>query len=358
VPPGNVIAGQPRYWNPDLRPALIHQWNVTLEYQFLPSFSLSAAYVGEDGTHLVNPREYNQPLPGIGPLASWAPSLQRRPLYNLLPLVTNISGTDSSSLMNYNSLQVSARQRFSHGLEFQASYTISKVLTDNRGYYGNGGADAEAAYWQNAYDRRGDYGVGFFNAAHIFTSGGHYDLPLGRGRTFGSGWNRWIDAVLGGWGTGYILHAHTGFPVTLQATGTAGGQNDRAALRPNRYLQGFTYVDQNIDCWFGTTDTICLTPGVNDGKCVYGVPDAALFGNSAKSTERAPGLFSLDMNLSKRFPITESKYALLRADFYNLPNHPSFSPPARNISTASTFGAITGTAIGSRTIELALKVYF
>ncbi len=358
VPPGNTLAGQPRYWNPDLRPAFIQQWNVTLEYQFLPSFSVSAGYVGENGTHLVDPREYNQPLAGVGPVATWAPSLQRRPLYKVLPLVTNISGTDSSSIMNYNSLQVSARKRFSHGLEFQASYTLSKVLTDNRGYYGNGGADAEAAYWQNAYDRHGDYGVGFFNATHIFTSGGHYDMPVGRGRTLGSSWNRVIDAVLGGWETGYILHAHSGFPVTLQATGTAGGQNDRAALRPNRYLDGFTYVNQSIDHWFGTADTICLTAGVNDGKCAYGVPDAASFGNSAKSTERAPSLFSLDMNLSKRFRITESKYVMLRSDFFNLPNHPSFSPPARNISTSSTFGSITGTSVGSRTIEMALKLYF
>src|SRR5262249_37235317 len=97
---------------------------------------------------------------------------------------------------------------------------------------------------------------------------------------------------------------------------------------------------------------------VNDGRCVYGVPDAASFGNSAKSTERAPGLFSLDLNLSKRFNFTESKYIMIRSDFYNLPNHPSFSPPARNISTSSTFGSIIGTSVGSRTIELALKLYF
>jgi hypothetical protein len=64
------------------------------------------------------------------------------------------------------------------------------------------------------------------------------------------------------------------------------------------------------------------------------------------------------MNLSKRFDITEAKYVLRRSDFHNLPNHPAFSPPARNIWTASTFGAITGTSIGSRTIELALKLYF
>ena len=358
VPPGNTLAGQVRYWNPDLRPAFIQQYNLSLEYQFFPTFSLTAAYVGEKGTHLINPREYNQPLPGVGPLSTWAPAIQRQPEYKVLPLVTNISGTDSSSTMNYNSLQVSGRKRFSHGLSFQAAYTFSKVLTDNRGYYGNGGADAESAYWQNAYDRRGDYGVGFFNAAHIFSSGGQYELPVGKGRAFGSSWNRAVDTVLGGWEIAYVLQAHSGFPISLLATGTAGGQDARAALRPNRYLSGFTYVGQNIDHWYGTTDTICLTAGVNDGKCVYGVPDPAKFGNSGKATEKAPSLTSLDVNVSKRFKITESKYVTFRSEFFNLPNHPSFSPPARNISTPTTFGAITGASVGARTIQMALKFNF
>src|SRR5215471_731508 len=88
VPQGNTLAGQVRYWNPDLRPAFIPQWNVSLEYQFAPTFSLTAAYVGEKGTHLVNPREYNQPLPGTGPLSTWAPAVQRQPEYRVLPLVT------------------------------------------------------------------------------------------------------------------------------------------------------------------------------------------------------------------------------------------------------------------------------
>ena len=141
-------------------------------------------------------------------------------------------------------------------------------------------------------------------------------------------------------------------------TGTVGGQDVCAGNRPNWYLPGFTYIGQSIDRWFGTTDTICLTAGVNDGKCVYGAPDATSFGNSGKATERAPNFVSLDFNVSKQFHITESKYFLYRAQFFNLPNHPSFSPPARNISAPATFGAITGTAVGARTIEMALKFYF
>jgi hypothetical protein len=253
---------------------------------------------------------------------------------------------------------VSGRKRFSHGLEFQASYTFSKVLTDNRGYYGNGGAGGEGAYWENAYNRHGDYGVGFFNATHLFSSGGHYDIPVGRNRHFGSSWSKPLDMVLGGWGTDYVFQAHSGFPMTLQVTGTAGGQDARSANRPNRYGTGFDYVGSNIDHWFGTNAAVCLTAGVNDGKCVYGAPDPTAFGNTGKATEHAPDFLSLDFNISKQFHITESKYFLYRAQFFNLPNHPSFSFPGRNITTQSTFGQITGVAVAARTIEMALKFYF
>ncbi len=70
--------------------------------------------------------------------------------------------------MRYNSLQVSANKRMSHGLQFIASYTFSKTLSDSLGYYGSGGVAAESAYWQNAYNRHGDYGPAFFDAtAHL-----------------------------------------------------------------------------------------------------------------------------------------------------------------------------------------------
>src|SRR6202035_4114495 len=85
-----------------------------------------------------------------------------------LSQINQISFTESEAGMNYNALQVTARRRASHGLEFLANWTYSKGLSNNLGYYGaSGGAgDSQSAYLQDAYNGGGDYGPTFFDATH------------------------------------------------------------------------------------------------------------------------------------------------------------------------------------------------
>jgi len=357
VQPQDKLSGQPRAWDPKLRPAFIQQWNFTLEYQFSSTFSLNAGYVGQRGRHLVNPREYNQPLADPGPPSTWRPLQVRRPLNSAIPLVTNISGTDSSATMDYNSLQVSGRKRLGHGLEFLASYTLSKTLTDNLGYYGSGGVNAEGAYWQNAYDRKGNRGPSFFDARHNFSFAGFYELPIGRGRPIGGKMSRIANLALGGWTVNYIVSMHSGFPVTLITSTDPTRQAVRGNVRPNHY-KTLSYAGQSIDNWFGTGNTFCLGQGVNDGRCAYGVPADGRFGNAAIGSERAPDFRNLDLGIGKKFAVTEAKYFDFRFEFFNFFNHPSFGPGNRNIASPSTFGIIGSTISSPRNVELALKFYF
>jgi hypothetical protein len=357
VQPLNALSGQVRYWNPDLRPAFIQQWNLTTEYVFTPNFSLTAAYVGQDGTHLVNAREYNQPLPGVGPVSTWLPIQQRTPLYSVLPLVTNVSGTDSSSIMRYNSLQVSANKRLSQGLQFISSYTFSKTLSDSLGYYGSGGVAAQSAYWQNAYNRHGDFGPAFFDATHIFSFGSVWDIPVGKERKFGSGMNRAADLIVGGWKVDSIASVHSGFPITILSVDESNQSVRAGSTRPNYYLP-LAVQNQSIDHWFGTNNTYCLTPGVNTGSCAYGVPAAGTFGNGGVGTQRAPGFVNLDLSFGKKFAVKEKQYLDFRADLFNVFNHANFGPPGATVSSPGSFGVITTQIGGPRVIQLALKYYF
>jgi len=341
-------SGQIRVWNPHVRPQFTQQWNVTGEYQILKETSLSVGYVGHKATHLIAPTDWNQPLPGTGDPSTWIPSQQRRPLYSVLPLVTFISGTDSWAISDYHSLQASVRQRLSKGLEFLASYTFGKVLTNNRGFYGSGvfGGD-QGAYPSNAYNRKTDYGPAFFDVKHNFVLSGTYDLPFGKGRKWGSNWNGIVDGILGGWSTSNIITLHTGFPITVIDTSVTASslQAPRAGAfpRPNRIGSG-NINNHTIDNWIFAGDFVH--------------PALGTFGNSGVGILRGPGWKNWDFTIGKKLSVTESNYFDLRAEFFNLTNTPNFQLPGRDLASPSTFGKITTTLNESRRVEFALKYYF
>ncbi|GIU75742.1 MAG: hypothetical protein KatS3mg004_2829 [Bryobacteraceae bacterium] len=364
-PAGTVVPQlQGRAWHPDLRPQTTSQVNFTLEYQIDKSTSISAGYVGQKGTHLVAPVEANQPLPGTGPVSTWPNLNLRRPLINKLPNVGNIARTESSATMDYHSLQLSARRRYSGGLEMLASYTFGKTLTDNLGYYGSAFTQGEGAYWQNAYDRRANRGRAFFDARHNLSIGALYDLPFGKGKRFGSNMPKAAELLFGGWNINTMVLAHSGFPITVRAIDRTS-QAVRGNVRAN-YFRKLVKNESlvNVDNFFGLpTDTAARTAffcpaGVDDGKCPYGNPGDGLFGTASIGTEQAPSFFSMDFSIGKKFYVSESRYFDFRTEFFNALNHVSWAPPPANIGSPATFGAVTAQVQSPRNIQFGLKFYF
>ncbi len=86
------------------------------------------------------------------------------------------------------------------------------------GYYGQGGQASQSNwYYQNIYDAAAEWGPCDYDAQSNFVANAVYDIPFGRGRTFGNGMNKALDAVAGGWTLAGILSLHTGFPLTIGA---------------------------------------------------------------------------------------------------------------------------------------------
>lgn len=348
-------SGLIRVWDPNLRPQFTQQYNLTLEYQILKNTSISAGYVGHNATHLVAPTDWNQPLPGTGPASTWVNFNLRRPLYPVLPAVTQISGTASWAVSRYNGLQVSARQRLTKGFEYLLSYTFSKTMTDNLGYYGSGGVAAQSAYSGNQYNQHGyNYGPAFFDAKHNFVWSGSYELPIGKGRLIGNNWNTAVNAVLGGWAANSIVSLHTGFPITITTTDLSL-QNPRGAAHPDAI--GTPTITSNPDCYiYNPNNNSCA--GVS-GTVAYAQQALGTFGSVGVGTVRAPGYANWDFGIGKKFNITEHQHIEFRAEFFNFNNHPSFSPPDRTWTpTSKTFGQITGTVSPPRNLEFALKYRF
>ncbi len=297
-------------------------------------------YVGEHGTQLAFDESYFQRilLPNGSTLPS--PYVAGNPA---LAGISGINGTSSDGSMKYDALQLSVRKRFSRGLEYQLAYTWSKSMSNSIGFYGQAGgqADAPTGYPQNIYNRAGEWGPSYFNAAQLFSFNASYELPFGRGKPIGANWHPIGNAILGNWRLGGILSLHSGFPITVSAldrSGTIGlGPRANCVASP----AGSDGVGP-FSTWFNTA--------------AFKQPSAGTFGSCGVGTTYGPGLRDLDLSAQKDFHITEAKRLEFRVEFFNFTNTPIFNAPNANVN-AATFGQIT-VAQGERNIQVALKFYF
>jgi Carboxypeptidase regulatory-like domain len=335
-------SGQVRAWDPKLRPQFTQQWNVFAEYLLGSRSSINVGYVGNKSTQLVTPIDGNQPLPGTGNPSTWLPVQQRRPLYSFNPAILSISTTASRGRSDYNALQATFKQRLWQGLDFIANYTLGSAKANNSGYFGNAGVAGEGAYPMNSYDIEANYGPAAYDARHLFSLAGSYDLPFGKERQVGADWNRALDAVAGGWSLSFAVTAHSGFPITVTDGANPSLQASRAPERPNRIGSG--EVDNpTLERWIDRAAFVSAPLGQ--------------FGDAGVGILRAPRFANIDLSLSKRILTVGRQYFMFRAEIFNVLNHPNFGAPTANIQS-TTFGTITSTVGDSRIVQLVTKYYF
>jgi hypothetical protein len=335
-------SGVVRAWDPNLRPQFTQQWNAFAEYLIGSRSSINIGYVGNKSKNLVTPIEGNQPLPGVGPASTWTSLQSRRPLFAFNPLITDISTTASRGRSDYHALQTTFKQRMTKGFEFVANYTYGRANSNNLGYYGSGGVAAEGAYPVNSYDIEANYGPAFFDARHIFSMAGSYQVPVGRDRAYGTSMNKALDWVIGGWDTSFALTAHSGYPITVQDGARPSRQATRSVEWPD-LIGDPVPANQSIDMWLNRSAFQSAALGT--------------FGNAGVGVARAPKYWNVDFSLSKRLVTFGRQYIQLRGEAYNVFNHPNFGPPERNIQNQN-FGTIISTIGDPRIVQLVAKYFF
>ena len=325
-------AGAPSIYSIDsnsYRDAFTFEWTFGVQRQISNSLSFDATYMGSKTTGLLGDLLINQATPGIGPI-----QLRRRfPQYAAINYWTPIG------FSTYNSLQLKAEQRFSHGLSALASYTYGKAI-DLTGspIFGDtvaGGPQQKGNIFENK-------GLAGFDIRHRLVVSYAYELPAGRGKQFLANANRVVDTLLGGWQLNGITTAQTGSPFTVFVPGdpnsTGGG-----TLRADRLADGNLPSSQRtVQRWFDTT--------------AFAAPALYQFGSSGRDILTGPGLVNFDASLFKNFNFTESKRLQFRAEVFNVFNHTQLLLPGQTINT-STFGVITA-ARPAREMQMALKLYF
>ena len=160
-------------------------------------------------------------------------------------------------------------------------------------------AGSQSAYWQNLFNQQSEFGPTYFDEKFNFVPSFVYHLPFGRGRKFGKGWNKGIDAFVGGWQLGGVLHRTYRLPADHQTCERSLGNRTPAATVPKSSARRTirTRLDPALPGWMSRPIT---TPALHT------------FGDAGVGIVRGPGEFRLDLSLAKQFHITEQKYFELR----------------------------------------------
>ncbi len=342
----NASTGTYRAWDSNVRPAYIQEFTFSNEIQLDNQTSISLAYLGQLGQHLIDARAANQIQQGttVAPYAA------------LVGQGGSVVETQSDAVSKYNALQIQARHRQHNGLEYTANYTWSHALTNSSGFYGVASVNGSSPYWQDAYNGHADYGNAGFDVRHNVSGTLVYQLPVGRGQRFGGNLNHYVDEAIGGWKVSGDAVAYSGLPVTIFGPNNTNLNN--RAERANQY-RPLIVRNRTLTNWFGTDPSAvpCQTPGVDNGFCAYGAAGPGQFGSAQNNTERAPGFAQIDLTAGKAFAITEAQHVEFRGDFFNVANFASYSNPDNTISDSS-FGLINNVRSIPRTIQFSLHYSF
>jgi hypothetical protein len=333
-------------------------YNLTLQYEITSNQTFQLGYVGNSVRHLgvyINPNSPSEILPpGLNSYA-----------YSPYPDFQNsITYTSMAGDSYYNSLQANFERRFSAGLNLLANFTYSKCRTDASDVL-NGTAIFFRAPMLPHFGIQGDYGLCDFDIPKVVHVSGTYELPVGKGKRLLGNGGRFVDGVLGGWKTNGILTLQDGQPWTIGcAIGTTSGYGCNALLVPG---QNKTAGRHDVNQWWNpaafASPPVASTIGQSDYSPLGGAP----------SQVYGPGYHRIDFSLFKDFRTSERTHLEFRAEFFNLINHPNFSPPGFNgngvvaspgstdYTSPTTFGTINSTRDGQndqREIQFALKFYF
>ena len=332
-------------WPQNIKPAYIQEFNLTTEYKLTNLASLTVAYVGETGQHLIDYRNGNQ-LTSPGAVA---------PFVNLVGQGGALLVTESDAMMNYNAAQVTLRQRATHGFEYTVNYTYGRAMTNSSGNFGTPNINGSNGSFENGYNGHADYGPAGQDVRNNLSGVGVYALPFGRGKLYGTHVNRLVDEAIGGWSIAGSIVAYSGFPVTISGPDNSNA-NTFGGARANMYRK-FKIVNRSVSNWFGTDPSVTPCTGADNGICAYGAGTPNTFGTASIGSERAPGFTQVDASVFKDFHITEGQLIGFRADGFNLFNIANYGNPDSNIQD-STFGQINSVRGQERRIQLALHYNF
>ncbi len=265
-------------------------WNLNIQQKFTDNASMEMRYVGSKGTKLVRLTDLNEPD---------ANSVRPNPNYSAIDELT----PSSSSI--YHALNAISRFQNAHHFSGLAGYVWSKSIDD-----ASDGIDfvPGAAFPQDPGNLRAERGPSTFDTRQRFTTAVNYAVPsLGGNKRLGSGWQ-----------LNTIVSIQTGRPIPIANSTDTSGRfyfNQRPDVVP-----GVNPILSNWNPASGYLNPLAFIQ-----------PAYGTFGNLGRNSIFGPGYRDWDFSISKNTQLTERLSLQLRAEIFNLLNHPNFALPAHTI---------------------------
>ena len=367
-------SGPIRAWNTNPQ---TQTWSFGLQHQLPGNILIDANYVGTKGTHLIFSGFTNNDF--LGPSVESLDAAGIASLESLVPnpfagIITNLASSlaaptvpawqvhlpfpqfTSTSLVEppwansiYNAFQLKIEKRFSQGLEFVVSYTNSKSLDDSSVNGANWTFAGGFSHFQDPNRLYLERGPSEFDISQLLQLTYVYQLPVGHGKHWGSGWSPWLNAFLGGWETNGIWRFSTGNPLPLSLAGGTSlptyGPQEANLLAPLKRNNGPDWRSH----YFANPQVAVLPAPFAIGTAPPILPNV-----------RAPGVNNASLSLFKEIPLsrlTEGSHLEIRLESFNALNHPQFCPPATT-ANLPTFGQVTCQSNVPREVQLGMKLYW
>jgi hypothetical protein len=358
--PSNVTAAsnlttEARYIPKNLPTGYVQAYHLTLQRQVGPSTTVEASYVGSHGVKLEVLADLNQAAPNAV-TATCNPSdtkgclslAARRPIQTF----TTIEESLPAGFLSYNALQAKVEHRTGHGLYLLNSFTWSRAIDNAAGHLDTPDGDNSRI---NLANPRGERGPSAYNQPLNDILSIVYDLPYGRGRTWGNSSNFLMQEALGGWQLTAINSASGGLPVNITYSPNSFQQvSPLLVQRPNQLPGNPVLSSKNRLKIGGNQDLLALN------SADFSLPDVNHpYGSAGRNSVRFDNFYQLDLGLHKAFALYPENVKFdFRFEAFNILNQTNYAFPQSGVGSSS-FGIVAAAStFPARVLQFAGKFIF
>ena len=298
--------------DPNLRTPYVQNYNLNIQRELFRNGVLEVGYVGSHGTKLFRYRDINQPA---NPSVSSARPFDNGPFAPSGGTFFYVNQLETTAFSNYNALQTSFSVRDRRGFSTQINYTWSHSIdnaSDGQDYVAN------ATQPDNSYRTDLEKANSNFDNRHRFVVTASYAIP---------NFSKSHPRLGKGWQLNTIVTLRSGNPFHLTLF---DDYNNTGEFFPRPDLVGDPYSGTSAPDRFINLSAFkvpCTLDPTGDGSAASCIPGTWHFGSLGRNALRGPGYRNVDFSVFKDTNITEKLRIQLRAEVFNIFNHPNFSNP-------------------------------